>query len=146
MNGFEGGLSDDSDVEDEFQSCCTEDEWQDSEESLAEGSKDDLDEFSLRMFFKGVSASEGYGKGSGVSGIGVVMERSPGVPLIQVQKKLDFHVDELVAEHLALMDGLLTALQNGARMLYAFTDSEDLYYQVRNRLTKKVEEYVDCIL
>ncbi|KAJ8484342.1 hypothetical protein OPV22_016827 [Ensete ventricosum] len=130
MNGFEGGLFDDSDVEDEFQSCCTEDEWQDSEESLAEGSKDDLDEFSLRMFFKGVSASEGYGKGSGVSGIGVVMERSPGVPLIQVQKKLDFHVDELVAEHLALMDGLLTALQNGARMLYAFTDSEDLYYQI----------------
>ncbi|THU51425.1 hypothetical protein C4D60_Mb06t30920 [Musa balbisiana] len=131
MNGFEGGLFDDSDVEDEFQSCYTEDdEWQDSEESLAEGSKDDLDEFSLRMFFKGVSASEGHGKRSGVSGIGVVMERSPGVPLIQVQKKLDFHVDELVAEHLALMDGLLAALQNGARRLYAFTDSEDLYYQI----------------
>ncbi|WOL15393.1 E3 ubiquitin-protein ligase [Canna indica] len=131
VNCFEDGLLDGSDVEDEFRSCCTEDEeWQDSEESLAEGSKDDLDELSLRMFFKGVSTSETHGKRSRASGIGVVMERSPGVALIQVRKKLDFYVEELVAEHLALMDGILAALQYGARRLYAFTDSEELYYQI----------------
>ncbi|XP_009419026.2 E3 ubiquitin-protein ligase RSL1 [Musa acuminata AAA Group] len=130
MNSFEESF-DNSDVEDEFQSCCTEDEeWHDTEESLAEGFKDDLDELSLRMFFKGVSASDLHSKESRVSGIGVVMERSPGIPLIQVQKKLDFHVEALVAEHLALMDGLLAALQNGARRLYAFTDSEKVYYQI----------------
>ncbi|RRT53590.1 hypothetical protein BHE74_00051104 [Ensete ventricosum] len=144
MNSSEA-LFDNSDVEDEFQSCCTEDEeWQDTEESLAEGFKDDLDELSLRMFFKGVSASDLDSKESRVSGIGVVMERSHGIPLIQVQKKLDFHVEALVAEHLALMDGLLAALQNGARRLYAFTDSEKVYYQARNRLTKKRETCVDC--
>ncbi|WOK91689.1 E3 ubiquitin-protein ligase [Canna indica] len=131
MHNSEDGLFDNSDAEDEFHSCCAEDdEWQDTEESLAEGYKDVLDEFSLRMFFKGVSTMDAHDKESRVSGIGVVMERSPGAPLIQVQKKLDFHVGELVAEHLALMDGLLAALQNGVRKLYAFTDSEKVYYQI----------------
>jgi hypothetical protein len=59
-----------------------------------------------------------------------VMERSPGVPVLKVQKKLDFYVEELVAEHLALMDGLLVALQNGIRKIFAFTNSEKLYFQI----------------
>ncbi|XP_072988107.1 E3 ubiquitin-protein ligase RSL1 [Typha latifolia] len=126
---YEDGLFDNPDVEEEFRSCCAEDEeWKDTEESLVEGSKEDLDEFSLRMFFKGVSVSEA--KGPKISGIGVVMERSHGVPALQVQKKLDFYVEELVAEHLALMDGLLVALQNGIRKVYAFTSSEKLYFQI----------------
>ncbi|KAG6482108.1 hypothetical protein ZIOFF_058737 [Zingiber officinale] len=131
VNCVEDGLLDNPDVEDEFRSCCTEEEeWQDTEESLAEGSKDDLDEFSLRMFFKGLSTSDAQGKGSKASGIGVVMERSAGASLIKVQKKLDFYVENLVAEHLALMDGILAAIQNGTKKLYAFTDSEELYYQI----------------
>lgn len=131
LSCFEDGIIDNSDVEEEFRSCCTEDEeWQDTEESLAEGAMEELDEFSLRMFFKGVSVSKASGLGSRVSGIGVVMERSSGVPILKVQKKLDFYVEELVAEHLALLDGLLVAQQNGVRKIYAFTDSESLYFQV----------------
>jgi hypothetical protein len=42
----------------------------------------------VRLFFKGVSSSEA--EGNKLSGIGVVMERSPGVPVLKVQKKLDF--------------------------------------------------------
>jgi N-acetylglutamate synthase-like GNAT family acetyltransferase len=36
-----------------------------------------------------------------------------------------------VAEHLALMDGLVVALQNGIRNIFAFTNSEKLYFQAR---------------
>lgn len=116
--------------EEEFRSCCAEEEeeeWRDMEETKNEGHKDDLDEFSLKMFFKGMSISKAGD--SGFSGIGVVMERSHGVPIIQVQKKLDFYVDESVAEYLALMDGLVEALQNDTRHIFAFTDSEILYNQ-----------------
>ncbi|XP_042442657.1 ATP-dependent RNA helicase DEAH12, chloroplastic-like [Zingiber officinale] len=132
VNCVEHGLLGNPDAEDEFRSCCTEEEeeWQDTEESLAEGSNDDLEEFSLRMFFKGVSTSDTQGKGSRAAGIGVVMERSAGISLIKVQKKLDFYVEDLVAEHLALMDGISAALRNGTRKLYAFTDSEELYSQI----------------
>ena len=118
--------------EDDFRSCCgDEEEWEDTEESFTAGvAKGELDEASVRLFFKGVSSPEAEGKK--LSGIGVVMERSPGVPVLKVQKKLDFYVEELVAEHLALMDGLLVALQNGIRKIFAFTNSEKLYFQVRN--------------
>jgi hypothetical protein len=107
-------------AEDDFRSCCgDEEEWEDTEESFTAGvAKGELDE-----------TSEAEGKK--LSGIGVVMERSPGVPVLKVQKKLDFYVEELVAEHLALMDGLLVALQNGIRKIFAFTNSEKLYFQVR---------------
>jgi hypothetical protein len=117
--------------EDDFRSCCgDEEEWEDTEESFTAGvAKGELDEASVRLFFKGVSSPEPEGKK--LSGIGVVMERSPGVPVLKVQKKLDFYVEELVAEHLALMDGLLVALQNGIRKIFAFTNSEKLYFQVR---------------
>ncbi|KAK3137097.1 hypothetical protein QOZ80_5BG0447880 [Eleusine coracana subsp. coracana] len=115
---------------DDFRSCCgDEEEWEDTEESFTAGiGKGELDETSVRLFFKGVSSSEAEGKK--LSGIGVVMERSPGVPVLKVQKKLDFYVEELVAEHLALMDGLLVALQNGIRKIFAFTNSEKLYFQI----------------
>ena len=116
--------------EDDFRSCCgDEEEWEDTEESFMAGvSEAELDETSVRLFFKGVSSSDADGKK--LSGIGVVMERTPGVPLHRVQKKLDFYVDELVAEHLALMDGLLVALQKGIRKIFAFTNSEKLYFQI----------------
>ncbi|KAG6691478.1 hypothetical protein I3842_10G065400 [Carya illinoinensis] len=117
--------------EEDFRSCCEDDEvWKETEESAKEESKDDLDEFSVKMFFKGISIADVGDSGSGLSGIGVVMERSTNNPLIQVQKKLDFHVEASVADYLALMDGLAAATQNSIRRVYAFTDSELLYDQV----------------
>ncbi|XP_077219527.1 uncharacterized protein LOC143853693 [Tasmannia lanceolata] len=117
--------------EDEFQSCLAEeDEWRDMKE-LTEGKKDDLGEFGLNMFFKGVSIDRSGDSGCRLSGIGVVMVRSQMIPLHQVQKKLDFYVEESVAEHLALMDGLLDALQKkDVRRVFAFTDSEVVYDQI----------------
>lgn len=117
--------------EEEFRSCCEDEEvWKDTEELQKEEEKNDFDEFSVKMFFKGMSI-DGYGdSSSGVSGIGVFMERSSGFPVIKVQKKLDFYVEEPVAEYLALMDGLMEALQNNICHVYAFTDSELLYDQV----------------
>lgn len=118
--------------EEEFRSCCEDEEvWKDTEDVvLKEEQKEDLDEFSVKFFFKGVSITEAGDSGSGFSGIGVVMERSINLPIIQVQKKLDFYVEESVADYLALMDGLIEALQNKIRRVYAFTDSELLYDQV----------------
>lgn len=123
--------------EEEFRSCCEDDEvWKETEEPVKVDPKDDLDEFSVKMFFKGMSIA-GYGdSGFGLSGIGVVMERSTNVPAIQVQKRLDFYVEEPVADYLALMDGLMEAVQNKVRRVYAFTDSELLYDQVSPSLLK----------
>jgi ribonuclease HI len=104
--------------------------WKETEESVKEESKDDLDEFSVKMFFKGISIADVGDSGSGISGIGVVMERSANLPVIQVQKKLDFHVEESVADYLALMDGLVEASKNNIRCVHAFTDSELLYDQM----------------
>lgn len=115
------------DDEEEFRSCCEDDEvWKENEEEA----KDDLDKFSVKMFFKGMSIAEAGESGSGLSGIGVVMESSINLPVIQVQKRLDFYVEESVADYLALMDGLAEALQNEIRSVLAFTDSELLYQQV----------------
>ncbi|KAL2494053.1 RING-type domain-containing protein [Forsythia ovata] len=82
------------------------------------------------MYFKGVSVVGPGDSGSRLSGIGVVMERSRSTPLIRVQKKLDFYVEELVADYLALLDGLSEAIQNNFRRVTAFTNSEVLYDQV----------------
>ncbi|XP_022994789.1 probable E3 ubiquitin-protein ligase ARI11 [Cucurbita maxima] len=122
------GPAEEDDVED-FRSCC-----EDHEDVVEEGSEEeeDLDEFSVKMFFKGISIAEIGDPSSGLSGIGVFMERSGKVPFIQVQKKLDFYVDELVADYLALMDGLVEAIQNGVRSIRAFTDSNTLYNQITN--------------
>ncbi|XP_021890065.1 probable E3 ubiquitin-protein ligase ARI11, partial [Carica papaya] len=118
--------------EEEFRSCCEDEEvWKETEElGKTEESKEDIDEFSVKMFFKGISIAEAGDAGSGYSGIGVVMERSPNIPLIQVQKKLGFYVEESVADYLALMDGLAEAIQNNINRVYAFTDSELLYDQI----------------
>ncbi|KAK9152427.1 hypothetical protein Syun_010736 [Stephania yunnanensis] len=122
------------DDEEEFCSCCgegeEEEEWRDTEELTKEGTKEFVDEFCLKMFFKGVSLIEPGDSDSGFSGIGVVMEKSPGVPVLQVQKKLDFYVEESVAEYLALMDGLVEALRNNIRQVVAFTDSKIVYDQI----------------
>lgn len=119
--------------EDEFRSCCGEDEevWKDTEQKpLKEKSKVDVDEFFVKMFFKGVSVA-GFGESSlGFSGIGVFMERPTSFPTIQVQKKLDFFVEELVADYLALMDGLIEASRNKMRQIHAYTDSQLLLDQV----------------
>ncbi|XP_078177882.1 RING/U-box superfamily protein [Carex rostrata] len=122
---------------DEFRSCCAIDEegdeiWEDTDESFAHVSKELLDEFAVKLFFKGVSVCEEKENGSKVAGIGVVMERGggSGVAVIEVQKKMDFYVEELVAEHLALLDGILVALKNDVKRIYAFTDSEKLYFQI----------------
>ncbi|KAJ8758645.1 hypothetical protein K2173_000366 [Erythroxylum novogranatense] len=119
--------------EEEFCSCCEdEDVWKDIEEIVKEEPKEDLDEFAVKMFFKGLSVEEAGESGCGFSGIGVVMERTKDLPIIQVQKKLDFYVSECVADYLALMDGLAEAMQNNIRRVYAFTDSELLYEQIVN--------------
>ncbi|CAH2078508.1 unnamed protein product, partial [Thlaspi arvense] len=122
--------------EEEFRSCCGDEEvWLKESDDTAkvaeeEEKKDELDdEFSVKMFFKGVSISERGDSGLGYSGIGVVLERSGDFELIQVQKKLEFHVDDSVANYLALMDGLAVALQNNLRSVVAVTDSELLYDQ-----------------
>ncbi|PQP95532.1 putative E3 ubiquitin-protein ligase rbrA [Prunus yedoensis var. nudiflora] len=124
--------------EEEFRSCCEDDEvWKETEEPVKVDPKDDLDEFSVKMFFKGMSIAGHGDSGFRLSGIGVVMERSTNVPAIQVQKRLDFYVEEPVADYLALMDGLMEAVQNKVRRVYAFTDSELLYDQVSHEQNLK---------
>ncbi|KVI08479.1 Zinc finger, C6HC-type [Cynara cardunculus var. scolymus] len=123
--------------EDEFRSCCADEEDLDREETVKQGlhniiDDDDeefLDEFSVRMYFKGVSIADPGNNGFDGSGIGVVMERVNKVPMIQVQKKLEFFVDELVADYLALMDGLSEATRNNIKRVFAFTDSAILFDQ-----------------
>lgn len=109
-----------SELEDEFRSCCGD------EDELEE-----IDEFSVRMLFKGVSVL-------GVSGIGVMMEGPDKDHVIQVQKKLDFFIEEDVADYLALMDGLFEAIRNNIRRVYAFTNSQILFDQVSRVLLNLV--------
>lgn len=117
--------------EEEFRSCCEDDEvWRETEEVVKEEPKYLLGESSVKLFFKGISINEVGDCAIGLSGIGVSMERLADLPSIQVQKKLDFFVDESVADYLALMDGLVEASQNNIRHVYAFTDSKMLHDQV----------------
>ncbi|XP_061356006.1 E3 ubiquitin-protein ligase RSL1-like [Gastrolobium bilobum] len=115
--------------EDEFCSCC-EDDDEVCKEVQEEKLKDELDEFSVKLFFKGLSISGVVNSGSGFSGIGVFMERASSLPVIRVQKRLDFYAEEPLVDYLALMDGLLEATRNKIRRVYAFTDSELLYNQI----------------
>nr|GLL29053.1 uncharacterized protein LOC109165768 isoform X1 [Ipomoea trifida] len=116
----------------ESEKVCAEGEGDQVEdkESNIENSEIGLDEHSVKLYFKGVSISGPGDTGSGLSGIGVVIERSINSPPMEVQKKLDFFVEELAADYLALMDGLVEAAQNKIRRVYAITDSEILYNQV----------------
>ncbi|KAI3466918.1 hypothetical protein Pfo_023581 [Paulownia fortunei] len=117
--------------EEEFRSCCEdEDELKEREENVKLDSDDNLDEHSVTMYFKGVSVAGPGDSGSRISGIGVIMERSCNASPIRVQKRLDFYVEELVANYLALLDGLSVAIQNNIRQVLAFTDSEVLYNQI----------------
>ncbi|KAK1410791.1 hypothetical protein QVD17_37330 [Tagetes erecta] len=94
-----------------------------------------LDVHSVRMYFKGVSIADPGNSSFDVSGIGVVMERVSNVPVIQVQKKLDFFVDESVAEYLALMEGVTEAARNNIKRVFAFTDSMTLFDQIMTNET-----------
>ncbi|KAF7842534.1 putative E3 ubiquitin-protein ligase rbrA [Senna tora] len=117
--------------EDEFCSCCEDEEvWKETEQLVVEELKDDSVESSVKLFFKGLSIAGVENSSSGYSGIGVFMERPSGLPVIRVQKKLDFYAEEPLADYLALIDGLLEALKNNVRRIYAFTDSDLLYDQV----------------
>jgi Reverse transcriptase-like len=140
LGDFEEDLFENSNSEfEEFRSCHAigedqeeeEELWEDTDDSFAHVSKELLDDSAVKLFFKGVSVCEEKENGSKVAGIGVVMERGgeSGVTVIQVQKKMDFYVEELAAEHLALLDGILVALKNNVKKIYAFTDSEKLYFQ-----------------
>ncbi|KAM0021973.1 hypothetical protein Hdeb2414_s0023g00623291 [Helianthus debilis subsp. tardiflorus] len=75
------------DDEDDFRSCCGD---EDELEKIVMNGDDELDEFSVRMLFKGVLVSDPGNGGFGVSGIGVIMEGPNEVPVISVQKKLEF--------------------------------------------------------
>ena len=67
-------------AEDDFRSCCgDEEEWEDTEESFTAGvAKGELDEASVRLFFKGVSSPEAEGKKLSSIGVRIV----PGVPVL----------------------------------------------------------------
>ncbi|KAK4768301.1 hypothetical protein SAY87_003442 [Trapa incisa] len=119
--------------EEDFCSCFEDDEvWKEPEEPAKEEPGNlVLDEFSVKLFFKGISMNDVGVSSPGLSGIGVIMERPAGLPAIQVQKKLDFYVEESVADYLALMDGLMEALENNIRHVYAFTDSEIIQDQIK---------------
>ncbi|CAN1221427.1 hypothetical protein LINGRAPRIM_LOCUS281 [Linum grandiflorum] len=140
LNVSRGNNSRLEDDEEDFRSCCGDDDdddqiWKETGETAKEEkptTNDDLDEYSVKMFFKGVSITEAAGdsSGPGYSGIGVVMERKESVPLIQVQKNLDFYVESLVADYLALMEGLTVLIETNISDVYAFTDSSLLYKQV----------------
>jgi argonaute-like protein implicated in RNA metabolism and viral defense len=136
--GYEAfvNVEEEEEEEDEFCSCCEdeeereeqdEEEWKETEEKVVENLKEELDEFSVKLFFKGLSITGIENSTSGFSGIGVFMERSSKFSPIRVQKRLDFYAEEPMVEYLALMDGLLEALQNKIRRVYAFTDSELLH-------------------
>lgn len=116
--------------EEEDEVTKDEDEHEDEKESARESCEVDLDEHSVKLFFKGISIAGPGDSGCRVSGIGVVIERAESAPPIQIQKKLDFYVEEFVADYLALMDGLLEAVKNKIRKVYALTDSEILYEQI----------------
>ncbi|CAH9141244.1 unnamed protein product [Cuscuta epithymum] len=89
-----------------------------------------LDEHAVKLYFKGTSViSPGD---SGLSGIGVVMESTSTTPM-EVQKKLEFFVEQLAADYLALMDGLAQAARNKIRRVHAITDSEILYNQIMDK-------------
>ncbi|XP_021739797.1 uncharacterized protein LOC110706209 [Chenopodium quinoa] len=139
--------------EEEFRSCCGEDSEDEclSEESSEdeclseedrknkclkeeEDSEDECDDLTVKMCFKGISI-DGFGDScsSGFTGIGVVIQGSKGFSDIIVQKRLEFYVDGLVADYLALMDGLLEVFKssiNNIRRVFATTDSKTLYGQI----------------
>ena len=84
-------------------------------------------EIYYKMAFKGMSEIRSGESGLSSSGIGVVIQSPDGDNLMQVQKKLDFYVDRTMAEHLALMDGLLEALELSVPHILVFMDLDLVY-------------------
>lgn len=84
------------------------------------------------LYFKGVSEMRPWKSklGLSASAIGVIVRKPEGEILLEVQKKLGYYVNEIVAEHLALIEGLVAALEQGVVRIHAFTGSEVLYNQV----------------
>jgi len=84
------------------------------------------------LYFKGLSEMRPWESklGLSASAIGVIVRKPEGEILLEVQKKLGYYVNEIVAEHLALIEGLMAALEQGVVRIHAFTGSEVLYNQV----------------
>lgn len=84
------------------------------------------------LYFKGVSEMRPWESKLGLSAtaIGFILRKPEGEILLEVQKNLGYYVDEIVAEHLALIEGLVAALEQGVVRIHAFTGSELLYNQV----------------
>ncbi|XP_075513633.1 E3 ubiquitin-protein ligase RSL1-like [Primulina tabacum] len=110
--------------EDEFRSCCEDDD------ELKDLEVENLDEITVKMYFKGISVANLGDSGSGISGIGVVMEKSGDASPLRVQKKLDFYVEESTADYLALLDGLSVAVEKNITRVLALTDSQAMYDQI----------------
>ncbi|KAK9726089.1 hypothetical protein RND81_05G189600 [Saponaria officinalis] len=121
-----------SEDEDEFRSCCGEDSEIETETETKDDNDVDEDESTVKMYFKGVSIN-GFGKtNSGFSGIGVVIirGRSENNDVTCVQKRLDFSVENWVADYLALIDGLSEVLKTDVKRVFGFTDSLMLHQQI----------------
>ncbi|GAB4840792.1 hypothetical protein Ancab_021554 [Ancistrocladus abbreviatus] len=116
--------------EEEFRSCCEDEIELKERDECVKANEDCVDESLARMYFKGISMDEIGEAGCGLTGIGVVIERSGSTPVIYIQKKLDFHVEDLVADYLALMDGLAEAVKNDIKRISASTDSKVLCDQM----------------
>lgn len=84
------------------------------------------------LYFKGVSEMRPWESKLGLSAtaIGFIIRKPEGEILLELQKKLGYYVEEIVAEHLALIEGLMAALEQGVARIHAFTGSELLYNQV----------------
>ena len=73
--------------EEDFCSCCEDEEvWKETEELVKEESKEYLYEFSVKMFFKGISISDVKDSSFGISGIGVVWFYFCGCGLIFLRR------------------------------------------------------------
>ena len=73
--------------EEDFCSCCEDEEvWKETEELVKEESKEYLYEFSVKMFFKGISISNVKDSSFGISGIGVVWFYFCGCGLIFLRR------------------------------------------------------------
>lgn len=126
-------VEEEEEEEEEFRSCCGEEDSEDEcskEETLC-------DELTVKMCFKGISI-DGFGESSsssssGLTGIGVVIQGSRNLKFSDtyVQKRLEFYAEGLVADYLALMDGLLEVLKTNIRRVFATTDSKILYEQIK---------------
>eukprot|EP01018_Ginkgo_biloba_P015688 Gb_14231 [translate_table: standard] len=142
-------LEEENEVCEEFEGVrVEEEEWNDAVEDFStmqrDSGKAEDDEYNesssgfgvedgfFSLYFKGVSEIRTWESrlGQSASGIGVVICKPSGEMFSEVQKKLGFYVDQTVAEHLALIDGLLAALDRGLTRVNAFTDSELVYDQI----------------